>query len=406
MNVVILSNSYGEDRSGALIAKELKVLDGKIKVRAFPLISLGEEYRKRKIKVIGGHPPPPSGGFLLKSARNFLSDITEVLFLPFSYMDRLRVYKKKTDILIVVGDIPLLLLGYITLRKKAYFLDQCKSDYIYPHLPFERFLLRRIIKKVFTHDRITADDLKKRGIDAQFAGNPMMDDLSDEKKYFPPKGKFLIGLLPGSRKEAYNNMKRITKIIKKLINIDKKLHFAVALSETLDKRKIKGIISDLKGNIDVCYDCFVDIVNKSLLVISFGGTASEQSLYFGTPVVSFPGSGSQNTRCRIKGQQKLLGEAFIMLDSQPGTIAERIVELIYNKKHLKRLKEKGKKRAGESGGAKRIAQYIYSEGIKTKKSNRESRNQETEVSPPPYLQKPKYKKNEKENRGFSNSSNV
>jgi hypothetical protein len=395
MNVVILSNSYGEDRSGALIAEELKVLDEEIKVRAFPLVSLGEEYRKRKVKVIGGHPPPPSGGFLLKSAKNFLADITEVLFLPSSYMDKLHVYKKKTDILIVVGDVPLLLLGYIALRKKAYFLDQCKSNYIYPHLPFERFLLRRIIKKVFTHDKITADDLKGKGIDAQCTGNPMMDDLSEEKKYSSPDGKLLIGLLPGSRKEAYNNMKRIAEVIKKLINIDKKLHFAVALSETLDKGKITEIISDLKGNIDICDDCFVDIVNKSMLVISLGGTASEQSLYLGTPVVSFPGSGAQNTRRRLNGQKRLLGEAFIMLDFQPGTIAEKIMELIYNKKRLERLKEKGKKRAGESGGAKRIAQYIYSEEVKIKKSSRESRRQETEVRIPPNPKKSRHQKNEK-----------
>lgn len=360
MNVVVLSNSYGEDRSGTLITKELKGLDERIKVRAFPLISFGEEYRKRKIKVIGGHPPPPSGGFLLKSARNFLADITEVSFLPFVYMDRLRAYKEKTDILIVVGDVPLLVLGCIPLRQKAYFLDQCKSSYIHPHLPFERFILRRIVKKVFTHDKITADDLRKRGIDAEFAGNPMMDDLSEEKKYSPPKGKLLVGFLPGSRKEAYNNMKRIAEIIRKLINFDKKLHFAVALSGTLDKRKIKEMISDLKGKVDICYGCFVDIVKKSQIIISLGGTASEQSLYLGTPVVSFPGSGAQNTRRRLKGQKKLLGEAFIMLDCQPAKIAEKIIELIYNKKKLKRLKEIGEKRAGESGGAKKIAQYIYS----------------------------------------------
>jgi hypothetical protein len=361
MNALMLSNSYGEDRSGSLIAKELKSLDRKIKVRAFPLISLGGEYKKRNIKVVGGYPHPPSGGFLLKSARNFLADITEVIFLPFSYMDRLRVYKEKTDILIVVGDVPLLLLGYIVLRKKAYFLDQCKSNFMHPHLPFEKFLLRRIINKVFTHDKITADDLKKKGIDAQFVGNPMMDDLLEGKKYFPPDGKLLIGLLPGSRKEAYNNMKRIVKIVKKLMNIDKKLHFAVALSETLDKRKIKEHIADLKGNVDICYGCFIDVVKNASLVISLGGTASEQSLYLGTPVVSFPGSGAQNTRRRLKGQKKLLGEAFIMLDYQPEKISEKIIELIYNKKRLNWLKEKGKKRAGESGGAKKIAEYIYSE---------------------------------------------
>jgi len=343
MNVVILSNSYGEDRSGALIAKELRKLDGKIRIRAFPLISFGEEYKKRNIKVVGGHPPPPSGGFLLKSVKNFLADITKVFFLPFSYVDRLRIFKDKTHILIVVGDFSLLLLGYISLRKEAYFLEQCKSNYIHPHLPFERVFISKIAKKVFTHDKITCDDLKDKGIDAKFVGNPMMDDLSEEKKYFSPEEKPLIGLLPGSRKEAYNNMKKIVKIVKELASMDQNLHFAVALSETIDKEKIITVISDLRNNIDVCYGSFVDIVKKSRLVISLGGTASEQSLYLETPVVSFPGSGAQNTRRRLNGQKKLLGDAFILLDCKPEKIAEKILELIYNKKLLKKLKEKGKK---------------------------------------------------------------
>ncbi len=390
MNVAILSNSYGEDRSGALIAKELKKLDKKIRIRAFPLISFGEEYKKRNIKVVGGHPPPPSGGFLLKSAGKFLADIAKVFFLPFSYIDRLRVFKDKTQILIVVGDFSLLLLGYIALRKEAYFLEQCKSNYMHPHLPFERFFISEIAKKVFTHDKITCDDLKDKGIDAKFVGNPMMDNLSEEKKYSPPEVKIMIGLLPGSRKEAYNNMKRIAKIIKELTNMDQNLHFAVALSGTVDKEKITKILSDLQDSIDVCYGSFVDIVKKARLVISLGGTASEQSLYLETPVISFPCSGAQNTRRRLNGQKKLLGDAFILLDYEPKEIAEKILGLVYNKKLLQELKEKGKERAGESGGAKKIAQYIYSEEVKIKKSSRE-------VRIPPHPKKSKHQKNEKDN---------
>jgi uncharacterized protein (TIGR03492 family) len=390
MNVVILSNSYGEDRSGALIAKELRKLDSKIRIRAFPLISLGEEYEKRSIKVIGGHPPPPSGGFLLKSVRKFLADIAKVFFLPFSYMDRLRVFKYKIDIIIVVGDFSLLFMGYISLREKAYFLEQCKSNYIHPHLPLERFFMREITEKVFTHDKITADDLKVKGIDAEFAGNPMMDGLTEERKYSPPKDKILIGLLPGSRKTAYNNMKRIAEIIKELTRKSENIHFAVALSGTVDKERIVKINSDLKNNIDVCYGSFVDIVKKSKLVISLGGTASEQSLYLGTPVVSFPGSGAQNSRRRLNGQKKLLGEPFILLDYQPKKIAEKILTLISNQKQLKNLGERGKKRAGNSGGAKRIAQYIYYKEAKTQKTSIEFSSRNTEFRTPSHPKNLKY----------------
>ncbi len=359
MNVAILSNSYGEDRSGALIAKELKSLDKKIKINAFPLISLGEEYEKRNIKVIGGHPPPPSGGFLLKSAKKFLADITKYLFLPFSYVDCLRKFRKNTDVLIIIGDIPILILGYISLRKKAYFLEQCKSNYISPHFAVERFFMHKLTNKAFTHDKITVEDLQNKGISAEFFGNPMMDGLSEQGKYSPPRGKILIGLLPGSRKEAYENIRKIGRVVQEILIRKKNLHFAVALSHTVDKNKMMESVPELMKKIDFLYGSFVNIVKSSKLVISLAGTASEQALYLGSPVISFPGSGAQNTKSRLTGQKKLLGDAFILLPYKPKKIAEKILDIIENKELLKELKAKGKQRTGKSGGAKKIANYIY-----------------------------------------------
>jgi uncharacterized protein (TIGR03492 family) len=373
MNVAILSNSYGEDRSGALLGKELRDLDKNMKIRAFPLISLGEEYKKTNIKVIGGHPPPPSGGFFLKSAKKFLEDISKTFFLPFTYIENLRKFRKNTDIVIVIGDIPILILGYISLRKKAYFLDYCKSNYISPHFSIERFFMRRFTNKVFTHDKITAGDLQNSGVDADFFGNPMMDNLPEERKYSPPRGRISIGLLPGSRREAYNNMRKIGNVVKELLARKENLHFAVALADTLDKNKMMEAIPELRQKMDFCYGCFVDIVKNSELVISLGGTASEQALYLKSPVISFSGSGAQNVKSRLKGQKKLLGDAFILLECKPGKIAGEILEIIENKNLLKELKIKGKKRAGKSGGAKKIANYIYSEEVKTSVNHQDNR---------------------------------
>jgi len=371
MNVAILSNSYGEGRSGALIAKELKSLNKDIKINAFPLISFGEEYERRNIKVIGGHHPPPSGGFLFKSARKFFADITETFFLPFSYVDKLRKFRKANNFLIVVGDIPLLLLGCISMRKKAYFIALCKSTYISPHFALERFFMRKVTKKVFTHDKVTAGYLQKSSIDAEFFGNPMMDDLLGEVEPFTKGEEILIGLLPGSRKEAYKNMSRIGEVVKEILTRKKNLRFAVALSHTVDKNKMMESVPELTKKIDFLYGRFVDIVSSSGVVISLGGTASEQALYLKTPVVSFPGSGAQNTRSRLRGQKKLLGDAFILLKFKPKKIAEKILEILENKDLLEELKLKGKERVGESGGAKRIANYIYNKEVKTSMNHKD-----------------------------------
>ncbi|MEO0292803.1 MAG: lipid-A-disaccharide synthase-related protein [candidate division WOR-3 bacterium] len=359
MNVAILSNSYGEDRSGALIGRNLKKFNKNINIIGFPLISLGEEYKKRNIKVIGGHPPPPSGGFFLKSLKGLLLDLIRNFYIPISYITKLHKLKKDINVVVVVGDTPLLFLGYIALHKKAYFLDQCKSNLKAPHLPIERFFIKRLTKAIFVHDQITSEFLKKFGINAQFLGNPMMDELLEERKYNPPRGKILIGLLPGSRKEAYKNMELILKVVLELLKEDEKLHFAVALSETIEKEKLPKLSKELKGKIDFCYGSFVDIVKKSKIVISLAGTASEQALYLGTPVVSFKGGGAQNSRRRIKAQKKLLGEAFLVFKYNPKKIAKKILEIIQDKELLDSLILKGRKRAGPEGGARNIAKFIY-----------------------------------------------
>ncbi len=49
MNFAILSNSYGEDRSGAIIGRELKKIFPDVRILGAALISMGEKYKKRGI---------------------------------------------------------------------------------------------------------------------------------------------------------------------------------------------------------------------------------------------------------------------------------------------------------------------------------------------------------------------
>ena len=174
--IYILSNSYGEDRSGALIGREMLKLCPDIHITAFPLISLGEEYKKRGVPFVQGFPPPPSGGPLLKSFKGFVQDVLTSFHIPFEYVKKLRG-NSKPDILLVVGDVPLLVLGWIAFKTKAYFLAPCKSDYIAPHLGIEVSIMKKVTNTVFTHDERTAESLKNKGVNAVFLGNPMMDGL-------------------------------------------------------------------------------------------------------------------------------------------------------------------------------------------------------------------------------------
>jgi len=358
MRVAILSNSYGEDRSGALIGIEAKKLYKGIEIISFPLVSFGEEYKKRGIKVIGGSAPPPSGGFFLKSIEEFLRDLIEELPIPFNYIKTLHNLKHRFDILIVVGDVPLLILGWLGLRMKSYFLAPCKSDWKAPHLWIEKVIMKNSTKLVFTHDELTALNLRRNKVNALFLGNPMMDDLIAENRYSPPEKKLLIGILPGSREESYGNIKKIVQIINAIKKRLDNVHFAVSISDTVDIIKMKEHIINLENDIDVIKGAFIDILRNSALVISLAGTATEQAVGLGIPVISFVGSGAQTTKRRLLGQRKLLGKSFKLIHYNPENIADEIEKILMDKELREEMGKSGRKRMGALGGARNIAKYI------------------------------------------------
>ncbi len=360
MNIIILSNSYGEDRSAAIIGTELKKILPDVRVLGASLVSMGEEYKKRGVEVISSSFPPPSGGFFLKSPSGFVADITRNSKVPLSFVTRLRKIKDEVDTVFVVGDIPLLLLGFLAFRKKMWFLAPCKSNYISPHLFLEKKFMRNLTTMVFTHDEPTAKDLRNSGINAAFLGNPMMDELDKENLYNPPKDKTIIGILPGSRDETYKNMEKIGVVIRMIRTVYPGLHFAVAVSNTINKNRLKESISDING-IDFVKGAFVDVVSSSTLVISLSGTASEQTAGLGIPIVSFVGSGPQTTHNRLKGQERLLGGCLKFTPDFPEGVIKEIERLLSNEKLREEKGRIGKERMGIKGGARRIAERVIGE---------------------------------------------
>ncbi len=364
MNIAILSNSYGEDRSGAIIGQEIKKLCPNASVVGASLVSLGEEYKKRGMGVLFSSPPPPSGGFLLKSPAGFVNDLVTSSRVPFSYIARLHGMRDKIDRVIVVGDIMLLVLAWFAFRKRMWFLAPCKSDYFSPHLWIEKKIMKRTTIQVFTHDEITAKNLRNCGISAIFLGNPMMDELEKENLYNPPEDKSLIGILPGSRKEAYKNIKKIGVIIKMLTHSYSGLHFAIAVSETIDKNRLRDSISDINTEIDLVKDAFVDVVSSSKLVISLSGTASEQTAGLGIPIISFIGTGPQTTFNRLRGQEKLLGGCLKFVEDFPDGVVKEIIKLLSNERLREERGRIGIERMGPKGGARRIAEKVLGVGRK------------------------------------------
>ena len=343
-SVIFLSNCYGEDRSAALIATELKKMKPDIRIIGAPLISKGEEYEKRNIPLLIKGKVPPSGGFPTRSISGFIKDMITSSYIPIKYCMILKKNREKVDCIVAVGDIFLLILAYLGFHKRIIFLAPAKSNYQNPHYKVETWLMRKLCIKVFTHDEYTAENLRKEKVNAEFVGNPMVDELTTNSQFSKsfraiPNSQFSIGLLPGSREEGYNNFLKILTVIEQLnkkhitlnFSTPKKplcgvvsrvrdsypafvlrgnLQFITALPSTLNFQKLivlcnkKGWVQSSKNSIKknstenfLYYNAFVDIVKNSDIIIGLAGTANEQAAALGKPIVAFKRDRSSNNRC-------------------------------------------------------------------------------------------------------------
>jgi hypothetical protein len=215
-------------------------------------------------------------------------------------------------------------------KTPVYFLPTAKSDTFMPHSKTEAWLMKRWCKAVFPRDQITTNALKKMGVPAVFEGNIMMDNLvtNDLISGLEVSTKPIVGILPGSRDEAYINLAHICKIIDQL---GSEFSYAIARSEALDEAKIQSIIGDRPI---VMTTHFKAVINRASIIIGLSGTGNEQAAYLGKKVICFTGFGPQTTAQRFHEQQKLMGNNIIFVpNNSPKAIASALQSQFPNAIH-------------------------------------------------------------------------
>jgi len=246
--------------------------------------------------------------------------------------------------------------------------------------PSKFFLLSKNSKKIYTRDSLTANDLtfqlKKK---VSFLGNPFMDKFfSKDKKR--KKSEFSIGLFPGSRfPEMLENFVLILEVLEELSDLRffKKIEFNFAIVNALSPSKIKEIFQHRKWvfhekikekyllkfqykslEVNIYWNNFEKILLKSRCCISMAGTAAEQAIGLGKPVIQIEGKGPQFTKSFAEAQRRLLGKYVFCAskykdkNDQINQTIKLIIKVIYliklNKKFMILCNENGKKRLGKN----------------------------------------------------------
>jgi len=130
----------------------------------------------------------------------------------------------------------------------------------------------------------------------------------------------------------------------------------VNLEKTKEKHFLKFQYKSLEVNI--YWDNFDKILLKSKCCISMAGTAAEQAIGLGKPVIQIEGKGPQFTKSFAEAQRRLLGKyVFCAINykdknDQINQTTKLIIKVIYliklNKKFMISCNENAKKRLGEN----------------------------------------------------------
>ncbi|KGG16818.1 MULTISPECIES: lipid-A-disaccharide synthase-related protein [unclassified Prochlorococcus] len=393
--LLLISNGHGEDLSGSILGNELKKQGHE--VAAFPLVGKGNAYTKSDIKTHGMRKEFSTGGLGYTSLIGRLTELVQgqLFYLIWTFLRLLQI-ARSYDFLIVVGDVVPILAAWLSHRKMVVYLVAYSSHYegkLRLPWPAASCLKSKRCLEIFTRDDLTAKDLTlqlKRSV--LFLGNPFMDIVLKPKKPLPQR-LFRLGLLPGSRRpELDQNLLIILRVLQSLpqsILTNSEFSFDMALVNALNDRALWKLISkdgwqiiaNSEANsfshilnhgfcsVKVHRNSFAQVLQSSDVLLCMAGTAVEQAVGLGKPVIQIPGKGPQFTSAFAEAQRRLLGKTVFCAEGNVVkgsniflSTADLIVD-IFNRVHRDiELKENCRKEAsmrlGTDGGTQRIAESI------------------------------------------------
>ncbi len=400
-SLLIICNGHGEDVIASEIIKRLLKKIKNKNIEVLPLVGNGDVFnsiKSKNFRKIGYLKELPSGGFSNQSLKGFLLDLFAG-FLIDNLRNFLLVKQKSTHNckIIAVGDFLPLLYAWSSGCEFS-FIGTPKSDHtwssgpgwdfsdFYHKLkgsewdPWEMFLMTSPrCKNLIMRDKITANNLNRKNIEAQYLGNPMMDFVNATNENISNIISFKrIILLVGSRyPEALKNLDNFLNCLQDF-DLSKELVILLPLSINANVIQIESYLNKygfIKQS-QVKFLIYEDSVWKKkdhYIVIGQGkfnlwasmaevglsnaGTATEQIAGLGIPSLSLPGSGPQFTKSFAKRQSRLLGGSVLVCKNKK-ILLKRLSLLLKEKVDSLEQAKIGKERMGESGASKKIVDSI------------------------------------------------
>ena len=389
--VLLLSNGHGEDLSGALVAAEL--MQRGIPVEALPLVGHGSPYRQRGVPVLGRTRSCSTGGLGYTSLGGRLSELLEgQMGHVLGRLLLLRRRRRHYGLVVAVGDVLAVLGSWLSGLPSAVYLVAYSSHYegrLRLPWPCGWLLSQASIKAIWSRDCLTANDLSQQLNRAVvFLGNPFLDVVSAGTSESLPLPALQLALVPGSRlPEAARNlalMLRVLALLPEEWARSQPLRLRAALVAELDSSCVAKLAGPLGWRLEATdrlvrgplvvelgWGQFGEILASSQLVLGMAGTAAEQAVGLGKPVLQLVGGGPQFTAGFAEAQRRLLGPGVRCAPGSSGSaatlaataqLAQELLEQQGDPKQGAALRQSlaaiGLERIGAPGGSEAVAAAI------------------------------------------------
>ena len=387
--ILLLSNGHGEDLSGALIALQLRQLG--FEPEALPLVGHGRAYEQAGIPRRGRTREYSTGGLGYTSLLGRVTELVQgqVLYLLRRLLLLLRI-AHRYELILVVGDVIPVLAAWLSRRPCATYLVAYSSHYegrLRLPWPCGACLRSRRQRAVYSRDQLTATDLSEQlQRPVQFLGNPFFDGALESAEPLSGAPQQRLGLLPGSRlPEALHNLELMLRVLERLpepLRPAARLGLHAALVGKLTPQEVAPLASRLGWRLELetngqCrlvrgpltlqleWGRFAAVIQQCDLLLSMTGTAAEQCVGLGKPVLQLEGDGPQFTPNFAEAQRRLLGPGVVCPEGAAGSDAQLTAAAALVEQLLQRLQSDGPwreelqrlglERIGRGGGAARMA---------------------------------------------------
>lgn len=378
-SLLVVANGHGEDVVAARVIAAVKRLAPDQLVTAFPVVGFGNAMQEAGALIVGPRRELPSGGLTLHSGANLKADIRAGL-IGLSARQYAWSARARPRAVLAVGDLyaeaiaaltraPRRVIQSLVSVHQAHRSTRPLGRYFMESFRAPELVLLRRSDAVYARDAATAAYLRSRGVaNATYLGNPMMDDLEGAPLTARESGRNggggpRLALLPGTRPYALRSVGVMVAALERIPGSLGMVAWTLGAPPApppgweSDFVDVAGVVAAWRyGSTRVWWVSgrFADVLATADLALGTAGTANEQAVGVGLPLIAYPFPPDYSAAF-VENQERLLAGAVTVVGADAGEVAAAAMRAWRDPQARQRVLRVAAERMGAPGASSAIA---------------------------------------------------